>query len=345
MSFLLLLELTLGCALASAAATGLALLWLRRQRVLDHPNERSSHDQPTPRGGGLAVVPVLAVAWLGLALFGLVPERLETTGIVVGAILLAGVSWQDDRTGLSALLRLGAQLLVVAAGLFLLPGLGNVFQGLFPPWLDIVVTGLLWVWFVNLYNFMDGIDGITGAQTIVLGIGVAAATFCAGDQQSGGLFLGLSLAAVAMGFLPWNWQPAKLFLGDVGSVPLGFVTGWLLLGLAGRGHWAPAAILPLYYLADATLTLLHRALRLRPIWRAHREHIYQQAVQLGRSHAAVVIRVLAANLALILLAVIASVWPVTGPFALVGGLAVVALLMMHLLRRADSAPLDEADPT
>jgi UDP-N-acetylmuramyl pentapeptide phosphotransferase/UDP-N-acetylglucosamine-1-phosphate transferase len=338
MPVVLLLEMFAGCALASAAATGIVLWWLSRHQILDHPNERSSHDRPTPRGGGLAVIPVVALAWSALALFDLVPDPLPTLGIAAGALVLGAIGWRDDRVGLPILFRLGAQLVVIAGGLFCLPGAGTVFQGLLPVWLDLLATALVWAWFVNLYNFMDGIDGITGAQTVVLGLGVAAVTFVADDQQSGGLFLGLALAAAAIGFLPWNWQPARLFLGDVGSVPLGFLAGFLLLGLAGRGHWAPAVILPLYYLADATLTLLHRSLRFERIWRAHREHVYQQAAQLGRTHGEIVVRILAANLVLILLALVAGLWPVAGAAAVIGAIVVVVVLMINLLRNPEALP-------
>jgi UDP-N-acetylmuramyl pentapeptide phosphotransferase/UDP-N-acetylglucosamine-1-phosphate transferase len=338
MSSLFLLELTIACALASAAATGAVLLWLRRQDILDHPNDRSSHDRPTPRGAGLAVIPVILIAWSVLGVLGIVPEGWRILGVVVAALGLAVVSWRDDRGGLPVLLRLGAQFLAIGLGLFCLPGAGSLFQGLLPAWLDLLATALVWAWFVNLFNFMDGIDGISGTQAIVIGLGVAAVTFVAEDQQFGGLYLGIALAAAALGFLPWNWQPAKLFLGDVGSVPLGFLTGWLLLALAGRGHWAPAVILPLYYLVDATLTLANRALRLERVWEAHREHVYQQAVRLGRSHGAVVLRVFAANLVLLLIALLTALWPGLGMVGVILGFAVVALLIINLLR-APEPPL------
>jgi len=135
---------------------------------------------------------------------------------------------------------------------------------------------------------------------------------------------------VALGFLAWNWAPAKLFLGDVGSIPLGYLTGWLLLGMAGEGHWAPALILPLYYLVDATLTLLRRAARFEKIWHAHREHFYQRAVQAGLDHGGVVLRILGANLALIALAVLGLEWSWV---AVALAFLVVGLLLWELGRR------------
>jgi UDP-N-acetylmuramyl pentapeptide phosphotransferase/UDP-N-acetylglucosamine-1-phosphate transferase len=333
MPLLLITELTLGCILVSAAATWGVLLWLRRREILDHPNDRSSHDRPTPRGGGLAVIPVVALSWIVLSVLGLAP--LGTLAPVAAAVGLAYLSWRDDRTSLPVGIRLVAQFGAVAICLFFLPGAGNVFQGLLPQWLDFVATALLWVWFVNLFNFMDGIDGITASEAVTIGLGVALIALVSADYQSGALMLGLSIAAAALGFLVWNWHPAKLFLGDVGSIPLGFLLGWLLLGLAGTGSWAPAVILPLYYLTDATLTLLFRLVRGRRVWQAHREHFYQRAVQRGSSHSAVVVRILAANLALVMLSLLATIWPLVAVTAAVA--AVVALLVWLLRHPAEAA--------
>ena len=212
---------------------------------------------------------------------------------------------------------------------------GRVFQGLLPPLLDHLAAGLLWLWFVNLFNFMDGIDGIAGVEAGSLGIGlvlVGAVLVWPGVQVA----LPALLAAATLGFLVWNWAPAKLFLGDVGSVPLGYLLGWLLLVAAMNGAWAPALILPLYYLADATITLIKRGARGARVWRAHREHFYQRAVQGGASHGRVAAQVLTCNAVLIVLAVLAargSVWPAL----LIGAVAVAALLAM-LERRPRAAP-------
>ena len=332
MSTLLLLELTFACVLVSAATTGLVLLWLRHRQILDHPNGRSSHDRPTPRGGGLAVVPIVALCWVALSVLDIVP--LLTLAAVAAAVGLAVLSWRDDRASLPIRIRLAGQVVAVAIGVAFLPGSGHVFQGLLPEWADMLVTGLLWVWFVNLFNFMDGIDGITASETVTIGLGVALIAIAASDFESGAVLLGLSIAAAALGFLAWNWHPAKLFLGDVGSIPLGFLLGWLLLGLAGTGSWAPALILPLYYLVDATLTLLRRAARFERVWHAHREHFYQRAVQAGLGHGAVVLRILGANLVLIGLAVLGLAWPWV---ATILAVAVVAALLWELGRRNTAA--------
>jgi UDP-N-acetylmuramyl pentapeptide phosphotransferase/UDP-N-acetylglucosamine-1-phosphate transferase len=271
--------------------------------VLDRPNERSSHSVATPRGGGLAVMLALLPAWVLLVLLGAAPPA--TIVAVLGAGFLALVSFADDIRQLSPRWRLLAQLAAVAGGIAALPDAGGVFQGLLPPLLDCALSALLWLWFVNLYNFMDGIDGITGTETACLGAGLAFLVFVNRDLGNAGqVALGLATAAAALGFLRWNWQPAQIFLGDVGSVPLGYLLGWLLLATAATGAWKVALFLPFYYLADATWTLGRRALRGENLWRPHREHLYQKAVQRGMSHAAVVRRILALNVILLALALV-----------------------------------------
>ena len=304
-------------------ATRSVLALLVRRAILDRPNERSSHDAPTPRGGGIAVVAVLVPAWIAAALLSGAMVPWPALG---GALLLAAVSWCDDVRSLGILWRLGAQILAVAAGLASLDGL--VFRGILPGWLDTLAAGFLWLWFVNLYNFMDGIDGITAVETASIGGGVALVALGAAVGPAGAAAWGIALAAAVLGFLPWNWQRAKLFLGDVGSVPLGYLAGWLLLSLAAAGAWKAALILPLYYLADATITLLRRLRRGEKVWRAHREHYYQRAVQGGMSHASVVKAVLAGNLALAGLALGAETG--LGSLALVMAGTVAAILLYRL---------------
>ena len=224
---------------------------------------------------------------------------------MLGAALLALVSFADDVRHLPPLARLGAQAAAVALGLSFLPGTGPVFQGLLPAWLDLVLAALLWVWFVNLYNFMDGIDGLAGVETACIGLGLALlALFHREAAGAGQLGLGLAAGVAALGFLKWNWHPARIFLGDVGSVPLGYLLGWLLLATASAGFWKAALLLPAYHLADATFTLARRAIRGARVWEAHREHLYQSLVQRGWTHDRVVRRILALNLLLIVAALV-----------------------------------------
>lgn len=310
----------------AATATGLILRELRRRSILDQPNRRSSHVHPTPRGGGLGAVPVVLAAW---AVIALGDSSLADLGVVLpAAVLLAVVSWMDDLRGLSPATRLLVQIAAVAAGLAALPPDALVFQGFLPLPIDRLLSGLLWLWFVNLFNFMDGIDGISGVELASIGGGMALVATILGNLE-GLASLSVALVGAAAGFLVWNRPPARIFLGDVGSVPLGYLCGWLLLHAALAGLWWAAVILPLYYLIDASLTLLCRLLRGERIWEAHRQHFYQRAVQGGLSHGQVTARILAANLVLIG-AAIAS--PFVGAWAALPSLAAVAALIAELHR-------------
>jgi len=293
-------------AVLALIATRALLPVLRGRAIFDHPNERSSHERPTPRGGGLAVIAVLLAAWIGIGSF-LGDAALMVWGVPVAAFALAAISWADDLKSRGPLGRLVVQAAAVTGVLVLAPDHGLFFQGLLPAGLDPVVAGILWVWFINLFNFMDGIDGITGVETFSIGTGLAVVAVVVGGPENQALaFYGIAAAGAALGFLTLNWHPAKIFMGDVGSVPLGFLLGWLLLSLAANGQWEAAVILPSYYLADATLTLGRRAVRGEKIWRPHRRHFYQLAVQRGLGHRAVSLRVLVVNGALVLLAALAG---------------------------------------
>lgn len=314
---------------ASWAGTWAMTRWLQRRLILDHPVARSSHDRPVPKGSGAAVVAALLACWLWLGVSGTAPP--ETLLICCLGFALAALSWLNDVTHLPAALRLAVHLLIAFIGLQTLPDRGYIFQGLLSVHADEIATVLLWTWFLNLFNFMDGIDGITTVETITIGCGLAFVAALTGVASGGYLALVATLVAAALGFLPWNWHPARVFLGDVGSVPLGFVTGWLLLLLAGRGYWAPALLLPLYYLADATLTLGRRLLRREPVWQAHRTHFYQRALGHDRNHAVVTLWILAFDVGLVASAVIAVWHPVT---AMMLGVLLIAGLLIVLDRRA-----------
>jgi UDP-N-acetylmuramyl pentapeptide phosphotransferase/UDP-N-acetylglucosamine-1-phosphate transferase len=290
-------------AIAAAAAitaclgTRALIPLLRRAAVLDHPNERSLHEAPTPRGGGIALVGAILLAWLALIVAGAVAPRLLV--VLFGAALLAAISWIDDLRGLSPATRLVAQLVAVGLGMLALMPTGPVFQFWLMPGLDAVAAALVWLWFVNLFNFMDGIDGLAGSEAAAIGIGLVLFASVGAGSDPGLAALAATVGAAALGFLVWNWAPARIFLGDVGSVPLGYLLGFLLLDAAARGGWKIALILPLYFLADATLTLLRRLARGERVWQAHRQHFYQRAVQRGLGHGDVVRRVIAADLILI----------------------------------------------
>lgn len=311
----------LGCALLVWGVTGRLIGILERRAILDRPNRRSSHAVPVPRGGGLAVMGVLLPVLAAMLIY--LGRGIPEAAILLAALLLlAAVSWADDLKGLPARARLAAHFLAAAGAVYLLRHQISMPQ-LAPDWAVFPLAAVALVWFANLYNFMDGIDGITGVETVTLGAGIA---LIAALEHADAPAVAIALAAggAALGFLVWNWHPARIFMGDVGSIPLGFLMGFLLLSLAGSGQWAPALILPAYYLADATFTLGRRLLRGEKIWEAHKEHIYQIAVQRGKSHAHVSASIGAANLLLI-----ACAWATTEGHLWLGlGLAGVVLILL-----------------
>ena len=268
------------------------------------------------------------LAWLSLYRTGSVTAGLLSVSL--GAGVLAAVSWVDDLRGLSPGIRLLAQLIAVTIGILSLPEAHNPFEAWLSPTLYFVGLGALWIWWINLFNFMDGIDGLASSEAAVVGGGLLLfATIGVGHDPATAL-LAAGLFGAAIGFLWWNWSPARIFLGDVGSVPLGYLSGFLLLGLATRGHWKIALILPLYFLADATITLLRRVLRGERVWQAHRQHFYQQAVRDGLDHGAVVKRVIVADFLLI-----GCGWAAEnggGAIALGVAVAIVAVLLLALAR-------------
>jgi UDP-N-acetylmuramyl pentapeptide phosphotransferase/UDP-N-acetylglucosamine-1-phosphate transferase len=270
---------------------------LRRRGILDRPNARSLHSLATPRGGGIATTGTVLLIWAALAIGGGISPA--PIAIVLGTVLLAVVSWTDDLRGLSPAARLAAHCVAVAVGLSALPPIAKrllVWPG---PMLDVAAVGLCWVWWINLFNFMDGIDGLAGGEAAAIGLGLVLFAGLGAGLDPQLAWLAASVLGAAIGFLVWNWPPARIFLGDVGSTTLGYLTGFLLLGVAGRGHWRVALVLPLYFLADATITLGRRVLRGARFWEAHREHFYQRAVDRGLAHAAVTRRVIAADLLLV----------------------------------------------
>ena len=318
------------CLLLSLGLTWLLQRWLLSRQILDRPNERSSHKAPTPRGGGIAVLAVLLPAW-ALIEPALWPQLL-------GALALAIVGWWDDLRGISPWPRLAVQIAAVALGLWFMRPLadGQFTGGLLPQPFDALLAGLAWLWFVNLFNFMDGIDGIAGSEAASIGFGLAVLALWLGgfgdlDQLS------LALVGAVLGFLYWNWHPARIFLGDVGSQALGYLLGFLLLRIAGEGAWAAALILPLYFFADAGWTLLKRLMARKNILAAHSEHIYQESVRRGRNHAQVAMAVLIANLALVLFALGAELGE--RPVSIAGA----ALTVLVLARRLLTPPIVPAE--
>ena len=299
--------LVLIAALAMSAGLIVALRPLLVRYALARPNARTSHREPTPQGGGIAVVAAaLAGLWIGVAVSGLATGS-QLPVLTLAALALALVGAVDDIRGLGAAPRLLLQAFAVAAVLATLPVNVSVIPQL-PRALELVLLLVGGVWFVNLVNFMDGIDWMTVAEVVPITAAVALLGLI-GAAPATAVLVALALLGAIIGFAPFNRPIAKLFLGDVGSLPIGLMLGWVLLMLASRGHLAAALLLPLYYLADATITLIRRLLRGERIWQAHRTHFYQRALDGGFTVSEVVVRVFVLNLALAILALVSAIEP------------------------------------
>ena len=278
----------------SFLGTKLLLGLLKDRKIFDKPNERSSHQEPVPKGGGIIVTGVAIIALI--IIFNQSNEIYLP--LIIAALVLAIISWVDDLRELPASLRLTAQFVAVTFVLSMMSPSEPYFHGLIPNWLEMIIVAFIWVWFINIFNFMDGIDGITSVETISIGMGLFFIILLCDAPPEIGLS-GLVLAASTLGFIWWNWSPSRLFLGDVGSIPLGFITGWLLLQVLTTPLWAVSIIIPLYYLADATITLIKRCLNKENFWLPHRKHFYQIATNRGLSHAHISTTILILNMCLI----------------------------------------------
>jgi len=270
----------------------LATAWLASRRspfrILDVPNERSLHARPVPRTGGLGVLLGIFTVWGWQFISGIWED--EATAIALAAILVAAVSFWDDLQEVAPSIRLLIHFLaasmVALAGIVPWPGLLGLIAGI-----------VAIVWMLNLYNFMDGMDGFAGSMTII-GMGSLALAAWMVDAKIFAFFCAAP-AVACLGFLAFNWPPAKIFLGDVGSATLGLIAGAASCWGIQAGYfswWFPLfAFGP--FVVDATVTLFRRAWRRERVWQAHREHYYQRLVRLGWGHR----RVLFAELGLMVL--------------------------------------------
>jgi UDP-N-acetylmuramyl pentapeptide phosphotransferase/UDP-N-acetylglucosamine-1-phosphate transferase len=319
---------------AAAISYGLIrlLLPILQRHTLAHPNVRSSHKAPTPQGGGYAVIGATVVVGAALAVFNGAPSSLWL--VLAATVVLAAVGAVDDMRHIAVMPRLGLQLVATVILLAALPTALRIVPAL-PFWFERGLLALALLWFVNLVNFMDGIDWMTVAEAVPMTAGLAL--FGAmGVVPSEEAMAALALCGAMLGFAPFNKPVARLFLGDVGSLAVGLLLGWLLVLLAGGGHIAAALLLPLYYLADATTTLLRRLMNGEPVWQAHRTHFYQRATDNGFSVMQIVARVFVLNVALAVLAAATLLAPtvLVQAMALFAGCALVALLLYRFSAKA-----------
>ncbi len=276
----------------AVAALAISTLFTRRfchpdsvVYILDHPNERSLHDRPVPRGGGLAILIALGVCGAAAAFF--YPAR-GLAGMGLAVLIVAVVSFIDDRHSVTPAGRLvahvAASAAIVYSGYFLhgleIPGM----SWNWPPIAGAMLSAVFIVWMINLYNFMDGMDGFAGGMA-VFGFGTFAVMgWTAGHDAF--LAVSLIIAAASAGFLFFNFPPARIFMGDVGSSTLGLLAATLSLWGARDGVFPFWIALLVFspFIVDATVTLFRRLLRGDKIWQAHKTHFYQRLVQAGWGH-------------------------------------------------------------
>ncbi|ARQ00699.1 MraY family glycosyltransferase [Pseudorhodoplanes sinuspersici] len=325
--------------ICAAAFTSILIVWLRPWLIryaMARPNARSSHTTPTPQGGGIAIVTAwIVVSGAAMTATGTWSNQIAFSIVTVFAatILIAVLGAVDDIKPMGVVPRLLFQFIAVASVIAVLPANFQMTPFL-PWWLERALLVLAGIWFVNLVNFMDGLDWMTVAEMVPVAGGLVLlgaldvlppyAVVCA-----------LALLGALLGFAPFNRPVARLFLGDVGSLPLGLIVGWLLALLANKGHLAAALLLPLYYLMDATVTLLRRLAKGERVWQAHRSHFYQRATDNGFTVKQVVAHVFGVNVLLVALALLCVQFntPTAEIAALAAGVVIVGWLLARFSRR------------
>lgn len=327
----------IGCALAALVIVAVSvpplIQYLKNKRIYDQAERRSHAKSPVVVGAGWAIL--LGVLPLLSVLFYVQDLALAYYILPISALALAFLSWLDDTAHIAVSVRLLAQsLIIMPAVLLLFPEQAQLFDFL-PFWADRIVLFFCLLWFTNLYNFMDGIDGLSGMQTVYLGFSVGGLMLYLGVGGLIGPAYGFVIGGAALGFLIWNWQPAKIYLGDVGAISLGFLMGWYVLSFAMEGFFWPALLLPLYYCLDATVTLMGRIVKGQEVLSAHKGFCYQAPIPYPYKDKDVVWRIAAINIVLLLCAYLSiqadNVWQLTP--VLIGAFSSVLWLMLFFRKQ------------
>jgi UDP-N-acetylmuramyl pentapeptide phosphotransferase/UDP-N-acetylglucosamine-1-phosphate transferase len=299
-------EIVLSLATAALAALMSALLTvivrpMLLRVALAKPNARSSHRIPTPQGGGIAVIGATLIA---AGAFIVLTGTSVPIAVFGATLFIAAVGSADDLRSLPVLPRLLLQGLAVAVIVFMAPDKLRIIPAV-PFWIERALLLIAGLWFVNLVNFMDGLDLMTVAEAVPVTAGVVLLGWL-GEIPASTTIVAAALCGALIGFSPFNRPVARIFLGDAGSLPIGLLLGWCLLQLAFHQQFAAALLLPLYYLTDATVTLCRRLMRGEPFWAAHRSHFYQRATDNGFTVWRVVSEVFMLNIGLAIMAVVST---------------------------------------
>ncbi|MBR7520897.1 MraY family glycosyltransferase [Pseudomonas juntendi] len=327
--------LVLAAGVAAWCMTAALRRYALSRSLMDIPNARSSHTLPTPRGGGLSFVVAFLLAALCMAIAGPIAPSV-VVGVLGAGGLVAVIGFMDDHGHIAARWRLLGHFAAAAWGLAWLGGMPpiSVFGfTLAPLWLSSLFGALYLVWLLNLYNFMDGIDGLASVEAICVCVGASLLYWVTDHAHHA--WLPLLLAATVAGFLCWNFPPARIFMGDAGSGFLGMVLGLLAL-LAGWVNpllfWGWLILLGVF-VVDATFTLVRRLLRGDKVYEAHRSHAYQYATRHHGSHRTVTLAVAAINLGWLLpVAMVVVVFQLDGALGTL--VAYVPLIVLALIYKA-----------
>jgi UDP-N-acetylmuramyl pentapeptide phosphotransferase/UDP-N-acetylglucosamine-1-phosphate transferase len=330
---------TLIFVVTAAALISACLIVLLRpllvRYALARPNARSSHVVPTPQGAGIAVIAAtlcVAGAYAAVANYDIPVALFGAT------VFIALVGFADDINSIPVPPRLLLQAAAISAVLFAAPSDLRIMAA-WPLGLERAVLLVAGLWFVNLVNFMDGLDLMTVAEFVPI-TGAMIVLGSLGQLPALPSIIAAALCGAVLGFAPFNRPVAKVFLGDVGSLPIGLLLGWCLLQLAWHHHLTAALLLPLYYLADATLTLSRRIARREPFWAAHRTHFYQRATDNGLTVTRVITEVFVLNIALATLAITSLSMSSIGEdvVLLLTGVLAVALMLYRFSIRNNGDP-------
>lgn len=295
--FLLVIICMISTVLASIGCGLMRYVAIKKSILIDTPNHRSSHEQAMPRGGGMpmAIVAIAAIIFLGIVRSHLVPTK-WIWSLCVGGLAITWIGWLDDRFSLSPQKRFLVHIITAIWAVY----------WLVPTETELIYKCLagFWVaWSINFYNFMDGIDGLAGAEAVFIGIAAGYIAGRVGIQAT--LAINWVIAASALGFLFWNWNPARIFMGDAGSGFLGYAFGCLAIGSGSGwdgGFFTYALLLALFW-GDASITLIRRIIRRERFWEAHCQHLYQKAARIkGVTHLEITLLFILGNMVLFVIA-------------------------------------------
>jgi len=324
----ILLALFLTSIIICTLLTRYFIAFFTAKNIVDKPGQRRAHTTITPRGGGVAIVLTFAICFVILHL--LQNYSMEQAAYILTSLLLvAGISLLDDINYVPAIYRLIVHLIASAIVVYFLLWPRSLFNHELPSYIDLITTVLGLGCFLNIYNFMDGIDGITSSESIHLSIVILLLCYLRYEVITHAdliVCIATLILGCTIGFIRYNWHPAKVFLGDVGSITLGFLLGLCLMLIASSGLrlFAACVIASSYYIADGGLTILIRLAKGEKIWLPHLNHFFQKAVRKGMSHNEITLKIAACNICLMLLSISALYFPVVS--IILAGLLVVVVL-------------------